>query len=883
MNIEVDGRAVPIDGCSERRLSELIRDRAGITSVKVGCEEGACGACTVQIDGTAVPSCLVPAMRAEGKVVRTASSLAATPEGARVVECLKAHGAAQCGFCTPGIVVEAVTALRRLRQDGCPATTPDPAGLLDGHLCRCTGYLPLLAALTDALAGAPVAEPSGGRLDLDAKARGAAAYAADAAPRPHLHGAVIGSPFAHARVRIDTDKVAALPGVRAVLGPDDDPDVPWSPAPHGQILDTRVFTSEPRFVGDIVAAVAATSREALERAVDAIHIEIVEPLGSVADVEEALTIGAPFAWSETDSNVIATATFGVDLDLVETALVGATTRGSASYRVDPGPHGYLERPAAAARWAGPGGPCQVWSTTQHPYLAAEMLARILGVPTDSVSFEPVYVGGGFGGKEELWLEPAAALLSRAADGEPVLLEVDRAMTNSSRCRHGAHIAVRWGADGSSLVAWDVDITLTAGADSGHSPDVMASAVGRSVQAVPIAAGRATGRAVRTNTTPATAFRGYGGAEALFAVESELHEVARKLEVDPLELRIAHGMRTGGLDPLTGLVLDTFELERCLRRAEELARSGYERSAPESWLRGRGTAAVCDTSGVSRPGIIDVASARCALRRGELVLETGVAEIGQGNHTAFRRIASNALGVSDDLVVVVPTSSTSAPADGGVYASRGIYVTGSAVHRAADRLRHELRSAAAARLGVEPQDVHLQLDGRFVAGTQTVSLVELDDVEAEGSFSAPDSGLVAAAQMVDVAVDPDTGIVRVERVVSVHDIGRVIDPVLATGQVQGAVVQGIGLALMDPAGSTTRGFLEHIIPATYDVPPIVVDFVEVPHPTTPIGAKGIGEAPIIGVAPAIGNAIADATGARVRHLPMNPERVLAAIDGRRAVL
>jgi CO/xanthine dehydrogenase Mo-binding subunit/aerobic-type carbon monoxide dehydrogenase small subunit (CoxS/CutS family) len=877
MTIEVDGRTVPIDGDGRRRLSELIRDRAGVTSVKVGCEEGACGACTVQLDGRAVPSCLVPSDRARGAVVRTAATLAQTSTGQRVVEALARHAAVQCGFCSPGIVVEAVTAIESAGSAGAGPLAPER--ILAGHLCRCTGYVPVVAALRDVLSaagggnGAPSAE--GVRVDLPAKASGTAPYAADAVPRPHLFATVVGSPVSHARVRVDTAAAAAVPGVVAALGPDDDPGVLWSPAPHGQVLDTLVLTGEPRFRGDIVAAVAARSREALERGVAALTIEVVEPLAAVDDLDAAVRPGARIAWSASETNVVLDAAVGADAEVVEAAMAGAAVVAEATYTIDPGPHGYLERPAAAAAWAGPGTPCRVWSTTQHPYLAAPMLARILGVPADTVSFDPVYVGGGFGGKEELWLEPVAALLSRACGGEPVLVEVDRETTNLSRSRHGGRVSVRSGATDRRIVAWHVAVELDAGGDSGHSPDVTRSAIGRSIRAVNVPAARAVGRAARTNRTPATAFRGFGGPEALFAVESEVDEWCRRLGVDPVELRIAHGLRQGMADPVTGRPLATFELEACLRRA--VARAG-PRPAPaaDGLVRGRGLAAVCDTSGIGRPGAVDEAAARCTLQGGRLVVETGVAEIGQGNHTAFRCIAAGALGVVEDLVEVRPVASSAAPPDGGVYASRGIYVTGTAVHDAAVRLRAALCAAGADRLGGTAGSVDLRPDGVLDAGARQLPLSALDDVVADGRFVAPDSGLVAAAQVVDVEVDPATGIVTVTRVTSVHDIGRVVHPTLARGQVYGAVVQGIGMALMDPVGATPRGFLDHMLPTAHDVPEIVVDFVEVPHPTTPLGAKGIGEAPIIGIAPAIANAVADATGARVRHLPMTPERVLDAI-------
>lgn len=718
------------------------------------------------------------------------------------------------------------------------------------------------------------------RTELFDRATGAVRYAADALPPDHLVATVVGSPIAHGIVTIDSRAALQVPGVIAVLDHRDDPQVPWSPNVHGDILDTAVFAREARFVGDIVAGVVAVDRTALEAGVGALKIQC-EPLAAVADHRTALAPGAPAAWRDEEPagdrpNLIFQIETGASADEIDEALATASIVKDETYELSPAPHGFIERPCAGARWAGGSESCTVWSTTQHPYLSAQVLARILGLDPASVSFEPVPVGGGFGGKEEIWLEPAAALLSRAAGGKPVLVEVDRAfVTSRSRCRAGGSVRVRTGVDSTgSIVARHVVVDFDAGANAGHTPQITMAAVKSAARMYPTGSTRVEGKAVRTNTPPSTAWRGYGGMEVLFAVESDLDELARQLGDDPVELRIRHALAGRETDPMTGWIVETFELAECLRRAHRLAGPPPDRGIGR-WRKGRGIAALDDGSGMSRPGRLDESTVRCSLHRDTVVIETGTCDIGQGIHHALGRIASEALGLDPDRVAVVQVASDSAPPDGGVYASRGVYITGNATNAAALLMRDAIIAAAASRLGVEADEVELCSDGTTTdASGRSIRLDELRVEAVDGHFEAPDNGIVAGAQAVDLTVDTWTGQVTVDRVVSVHDIGRVIDPIGARGQVCGAVVQGLGVALLDPSDRMTspRGFLEHLLPTIDDVPDIVVDFVEVPHPIGALGAKGIGESGVIGVPAAVANAVRDAIGLRATRLPITPEDI-----------
>lgn len=731
---------------------------------------------------------------------------------------------------------------------------------------------------------APVAASAPRRIEGARKVAGRAPYAADAVPQPHLFGGVVESPVVGA-VLVDLAPARAVPGVVAALGPADDPGVSWCPNPHGTVLDTVVFTSEPRFVGDVVGAVVAESRAALEAALALVVVTAraaEQPAGGIAGAGDG---------SEPDP-LVGEVCYGDDAEAVERALLTAPHVFISTYTVDAAPHGYLERPCAAAQWAGDGSPCRIWSTTQVPGPVSARVARILSLAPGDVVLEPVFVGGGFGGKEEVQLEPAAALLSRAAGGRPVLLEIDRSMTNGRfRVRHGASVTLRTGVDATGdLLVRDVVLELDAGGYAGHSPDVAAAGAARAHVLYPAPVSRSVGRATLSATTPATGFRGYGGTETLFAVESQMDEIADALGQDRVAIRSRNVLRQGAADPLHAWSVLTFSAEACLqeavRRSADWPAQGAQPEPGGRWRTGRGMALLLDTSSKTRrTGPPDGASARCRLTpEGALVVETGSTEIGQGNHTAFAVVAAEALGVAVDDVGVEQPSTATAPDDPGAYGARGAYVTAGAVVLAARGLREQIVQSVVRRTGCAADDV--EVTGSWAgSGADRIPLAELAPLVADAAFQAPDNALCAGAQVAEVVVDTATGVVRVTRVVSVHDVGRVLHPTLATGQVVGGVVQGVGTAVTerlprDENGVPRRGtFLDHLLPTVADSPDVEVVFVTVPHPHSPTGAKGLGEAPVMGMAPAIANAIADATGVRVRSLPMHAERVLAALDSR----
>jgi CO/xanthine dehydrogenase Mo-binding subunit/aerobic-type carbon monoxide dehydrogenase small subunit (CoxS/CutS family) len=898
IRLSVNGAAhASARGDPSRVLADYLRDDLGRTDVKVGCREGACGACTVLLDGQAVPSCLVFLARADGAQVMTPATVASTELGARIAGTLVRRNALQCGFCTPGIV----TAIYAMLAGGeHQAISADD---LRGHLCRCTGYLPILAACAE-LAGTEPAAPDecagvGRGIDGAAKATGQAPYVADAARlagaagladaarRPVLYGAVLTCQGPHSEVRVDLAGLRALPGVVVAL--DHAATVHWpaySANPHGGRADTRVFAGVGRFPGDVVGAIAATDRASLHRALARAGEFVRErPLPAVLSLAEALRLG--------QSRVIADARVGAAPDEVRAALAGSPRVLTSTTRFDPSPHGFLERLAAGAELDHEADRWRVWSPSQCPALARAVLTGLTG---RDVAIEPAFLGGGFGGKEEITLEPAAIALSAAASGARVLVEASRRhMTGGYRSRHGGWITVTTGYDDDGVfLAREVDVVFEAGPYDGHSSTVAGNAASVACRLYPRGTVGARARAIGTNRLPGGAFRGYGAIQATYAVETHVDEIAAELRMDPVEIRRRNVARDGDTDPVTGTSMRGIRGAECLDLLATRLR--------ESGALDAGVALLVSTSAAAGPGEPDAAEAACRLdpATGQVVVETTAAEAGQGTYPLLARIAARCLGVSgrprtEDLIRIEHVAAAGSPYDPGMFGSRGANVTGSAVASAAAALRAAVVEVSAKALSVSHEEIDVDFDaGLARAGGREVKLGDLGAVRVMGRYSTEDPGLAFGAQAAEVDCDARTGQVRVRRIAAVHDAGTVLDAEGARAQVVGGVVQAVGAALSEVAtfgadGAVSEaGFVSHLVPTAVGLPEITVEFLAAPEPgagrgagtatgaTT--GAKGVGEAAVMGGAAAIANAVARVTGVRTREVPLTPERVLRALEG-----
>jgi CO/xanthine dehydrogenase Mo-binding subunit/aerobic-type carbon monoxide dehydrogenase small subunit (CoxS/CutS family) len=872
--VVVDGEPLAVPpGSAAAPLAELLR-AAGHTAVRMPCGEGGCGGCTVQLDGVPVPSCVVPAARAVGHEVATATQLGRTPAGRTLAGELARRTGLQCGTCIPGLLATSTAAMV---DAGWTPSDPDPDApipgylqaaysrpdALDGHLCRCTGYQGLLAAVDRAATGTSSGTPlrEGGL----AAATGATLLTADAAPPGTLTGLLLTCRTPHARVTVEPGTALEVPGAVAVFGPQDAPTGRWSTNPHvdDPVLAPRenaVFAAEGRYTGDVVGLVVAETPAAARAMAERI-VQREEALPAVTDIDAALAPGAPPARLGGSGNTAFELAIGDSAGVLAAALADADAVVTDTYELTPGPPAPMERCAALARWDG--GRCSLWSTSQTPQVVRRRVADVLEVAEEQVDCLPVAVGGGFGLKEEVFLEPVAAVASRLLGDRPVLVEATREQLGRLRRRHGGRVTVTTGcaADG-SMTARSVHVLLDAGGEVGHSALLLENALLVAAQLYPSPVLRCTGAAVLTNTTSSSAFRGYGATEVVTAVESHTEELARRFGVDPVEYRRRHVLRAGGVDQVNGWPVASFASDECLDALLPHRRHGLASDPSGRWVRGRGYSLLTVVSAASSAAHLD--SAEAAVRvdaDGTVVVETVVPDMGQGLHTTLTGVVAERLGIPQARVRVEQQPASTGGADEGTFASRGTYVTANAVAHAADALR----AAMAAEVSPRP------------AG----SLVALAGMRATGRAVAPDNGLVAGVQMADVAVDTRTGRVVVERVVSVHDVGRVLDPDLARGQVVGGVVQGIGVALTERSRHADGEpldvhLLDQGLPTAHTAPDVVDLYVGDGQARGLLRAKGLGEAPMVGMPAAIANAVRDATGVRLHRFPLDPESVLRAL-------
>jgi len=892
MNLTVNGKRLSAEPAPGQCLRTFLREH-GWFGVKKGCDQGDCGACTVWLDGLPFHSCLLPAFRAAGRAVTTIEGLERDGQLHPMQQAFLDAQAFQCGFCAAGMIMTAATFDAEARRD--------MPRMLKGNLCRCTGY----HSIDDALHGVVNVEEdiSGDACGrsvrnpfAEAIVRGNAHYTLDVPPMDGmLHLKLLRSPHPHARIKsIKRDKAQAVPGVVAIFTWEDVPRKLYSTATHEDHMvdpdDTYMLDNVVRFVGQRVAAVAAETEAAAEAACRALEVEY-ELLPAVFDPELAMEPNAPILH---DKSVAFRDNVYVDihgeLGNVAQGFKEADAIHEMTYSTSRAQHVHLETHGSLA-WRGDDGRLHVRTSSQAPFIAKQKLCYLLGLYDRDVHVFTERVGGGFGGKQEMISEDLCALAALKT-GRPVMWEFTRAeQFIGATTRHPMSMHVKLGAkqDG-TLTAMQVRVVSNTGAYGNHGGETLAASLSSPIAAYRCPNKKADGYAVYTNMVPAGGFRGYGATQTTFAIECAIDDLAKLLGMNPFEIRRINKVReTDRIESIwkdpSDVEFGSYGIDQCLDLVEQALESGRGLSKPEDddWLEGTGVAVAMMEAG---PPTEHRSGAEIKLLAdGSYHLAIGSTEMGNGSVTSHRQIAASVLDTRADRVAIINADTDLTPYDTGTFASTGTVVAGQAVEKTALALRDVLIDFASRHFGCKADDCRLH-DDAIICANRKIPLAELN---AEGAkvgdrfvvrrkaYLSPRS-VGFNVQGVRLAVHRVTGEIMILQSVHAADVGRLINPMQCRGQLDGAIAMGFGWALYEKMVYDANGTMvnpalrDYRIPAFADVPRSELYFAETYDKVGPLGAKAQGECAINAVAPAIANAVANATGVRFPDLPLTPDRI-----------
>lgn len=748
-------------------------------------------------------------------------------------------------------------------------------------------------------------------------ATGRARFVADELPEGTLYAAVLTSPHAHANIlSIDTTRAKALPGVHVVLTHEDVPREPHTTAgqgyPEPSPYDSFVLDRKVRFVGDRVAAVAADTPAIARKALSLIDVEY-EVLPAVLEVREAMVDGAPVIHDEPEARVVIPVEFDPAHNLaaaVETsvgnpdeALTKSAHMIEAEYETHYAQHCPIE-PHVCLTSFDERDRLVIKTSTQVPFHVRRIVAQALKIPVKMIHVIKPRIGGGFGAKQEVLLEQLCAALSLATR-RPVLFELTRAQEFTSRTRHPQVIKVRMGADDEGKIqAIDLDVLMNSGAYGAHALTVACNSGSKVLPLYPCDHVKFRARTAYTNLPVGGAYRGYGATQSAFAIECVVDDLAEKLGQDPLEIRKNNHIRSGQSSPIFAALgegrpgvdqsIGSCGLPECIEQGAAAIGWAEKRAIRDEGIVKRGIGMCVLMQGSSIPEI-DMGAATIKLNDdGSINLLIGATDLGTGSDTILAQMAAEVLGIEVDDVIVLSSDTDITPFDVGAYASSTTYLSGQAVKKAAEDVAQQILEVASEILEGKFEVSDLRLQNRCVIppsgtpiplcdiGHHALYVSNQRQIAATASHVTDRSPPPFSAHFASVEVDTETGLVRVLEYVSATDCGTAINPALAEGQVEGAVLNGISYALteqylFDEKGRMTNSsFRDYKIFTTRDLPELTTILVPTYEETGPFGAKSVSEICINGPMPAIGNAIKHATGTRIYNPPFTPPRVLAAL-------
>ncbi len=901
LRLLVNGKSYAYAGNPAKRLADVLRDDLGLTGTKIGCNAGDCGACTVLVEGKQLCSCLTAVSQVDGRAVTTVEGLAANETLSSLQRAFHKHGAAQCGICTPGMLMAAADLLSRHSHPNADQVKD----ALGGVLCRCTGYQKIIEAVLDVAGGELAPPPAAGsaigarapKVDGVPKLTGRENYGADAIPADALWLRVLRSPHHHASFETgDLDAFAAAhPGIERVLSARDVPSNGFGIYPH--IKDQPVLADGvARFRGEAVLALVGT-----RAAVEAVREEEVPirytPLTPVMGIAAAAAPDAPLVQAGKPGNVLLDG--HVKKGDAKAAFAACAAIAEASFESGFVEHAYIEPEAGWAERVGDR--LEIHVTTQTPYMDRDEMAVVMKLRQDQIRIVPTACGGGFGGKLDMSVQPLVGVAAWLLKKRVACVYTRPESMAASTKRHPSRIRIKSGCDAEGkLVAIETEADFDTGAYASWGPTVATR--------VPIHASgpyfvphiTARGRAYFTHCHPSGAFRGFGVPQGAIAHEAMMDELADKIGMDRLAFRRLNALKAGDATATGQVLAHSAGMPQCLDALKphwDKALADCAEFNRASSGRRRGAGLGCMWYGIGNTALSNPSTMRIGLTAaGELTLYNGAVDIGQGSNTILTQIAADALGLPMDQFRVV-MGDTDLTADAGkTSASRQTFVSGKAAELAGRDLRSQLlqllHAADGARLslrghvltahdaGAERRCDLSALPARFGA----------DVLRGEGYFDPPTSPQDAdgqgvpyatyafAAQMAVVEVDCELGTVKVLDIVAAHDVGKAINPIQVEGQIQGGTIQGLGLALMEEyLPGRTENLHDYLIPTIGDVPNMTCILIEDAEPLGPSGAKGVGEPGLIPTAPAILGAIQHATGVRMRQVPVLPHRLRAALQ------
>lgn len=930
ITVTINNQLLERDVAPDLMLIDFLREN-GYLSVKRGCETTNCGLCTVHLDGQSVLSCSVLAVRAHEKSITTLEGL--QKEAEAIGDFIAKEGADQCGYCSPGLIMNIISMERDFLKDNRnEIDAQEIKTYLAGNLCRCTGYMGHLRAIanylrtkgvkiTGSLPENTALEPDKAlrsvvkspiKKDSKALTSGKPVYTDDLAPKNALIVKLLPSPYASALIEsIDTSKALALPGIACVLTYKDVPNKRFTTAcqayPEPSLYDRLILENRLRYVGDPVAIVAGENEKVVEKALKLIKVNY-QVLTPVLDVNtskdnkilvhpEEDTVGHnDFFPSDIKRNLVFSGS--EEHGNVEAELKGCDYVIERTYHTLQNSQTAME-PFTTFTNLDPYGRLVITSSTQTPFHIRRIIANALDIPKSQVKVIKPRIGGGFGSKQTSVSEMYPAIVTLKTGRPAKIFYTRKECFEIGSPRHEMKITVKIGAtkDG-KIKAIDLYTLSNTGAYNEHGSCTVGLSGTKSLSLYGrIPAQKFSFDVVYTNKVSSGAYRGFGATQGIFAVESAIDELAKEMSIAPDVLRENNMLTLGGGVPMYyNEPINSSSLDKCLEKAKTLI--NWEEKYPAKEINGKiravGLSMAMQGSGITG---IDAASAEVKLTdHGKYLLNLGAADIGTGADTILAQIAAETLMCDIEDIVVSSLSGVDtdiAPYDAGAYASSTTYITGMAVFKSCEALLAHMVGQAAKKMEVKEAEV--DFDGKsFIAktpeGEKQLSLFELgyesgggsiEVMNASKSHSSPVSPPPFMVGAVEIELDPNTGKVEILDYVGVLDCGTPINPNLVRIQAEGGIAQGIGMALYEDVRYDKNGkmlnntFMTYKIPTRLDLGTVRVYIEPSYEPTGPFGAKSAGEIVINNPSPAIANALANA-GVRLRSLPMTPEKILAEL-------